>query len=144
MEWPEVERRIGVGEDARTEFKRGMADLRSVGRTLCAFANGVGGLLVLGVADDGAVVGVDADPDDVQERLTSLLHTGCGKPVTAQCGRRDTGGGWVHWVAVHRHQRAWGAVVSIDAEGRLRDGDDRLDTGAAREYLRAARRLLVD
>ena len=39
---------------------------------------------------------------------------------------------------------AWGAVVSIDAEGRLRDGDDRLDTGAAREYLRAARRLLAD
>ena len=39
---------------------------------------------------------------------------------------------------------AWGAVVSIDAEGRLRDGSDRLDTGAAREYLRAARRLLAD
>ena len=107
MEWPEVERRIGAGEDARTAFKRGMGDLRAVGRTLCAFANGVGGLLVLGVADDGAVVGVNADPDAVQERLTSLLHTGCGKPVTAQCGRRDTGGGWVHWVAVHRHQRGY-------------------------------------
>ena len=39
---------------------------------------------------------------------------------------------------------AWGAAVSIDAEGRLRDGSDRLDTGAAREYLRAARRLLAD
>ena len=107
MEWPEVERRIGAGEDARTEFKRGMGDLRAIGRTLCAFANGVGGLLVLGVDDDRTVVGVGADPDDVQERLTSLLHTGCGKPVTAQCGRRDTGGGWVHWVDVHRHQRGY-------------------------------------
>ena len=107
MEWSDVERRIGAGEDARTEFKRGMGDLRAIGRTLCAFANGVGGLLVLGVADDRTVVGVDADPDDVQERLTSLLHTGCGKPVTAQCGRRDTGGGQVHWVDVHRHQRGY-------------------------------------
>ena len=30
MEWPEVERRIEAGEDARTEFKRGMGDLRAI------------------------------------------------------------------------------------------------------------------
>jgi len=107
MEWPEVERRIGAGEDARTEFKRGGGDLRAIGKTLCAFANGGGGLLVLGVDDDRTIAGVDADPDDVQERLTSLLHTGCGKPITAQCGRRDTGRGWVHWIDVHRHQRGY-------------------------------------
>ena len=107
MEWPEVERRIGAGEDDRTEFKRGGGDLRAIGKTLCAFANGGGGLLVLGVDDDRTIAGVDADPDDVQERLTSLLHTGCGKPITAQCGRRDTGRGWVHWIDVHRHQRGY-------------------------------------
>ena len=107
MEWPEVERRIGAGEDARTEFKRGGGDLRAIGKTLCAFANGGGGLLVLGVDDDRTIAGVDADPDDMQERLTSLLHTGCGKPITAQCGRRATGRGWVHWIDVHRHQRGY-------------------------------------
>ena len=32
--------------------------------------------------------------------------------------------------------------VSIDAEGRLRDGDDQLEVGAAVAYLEAARRLL--
>ena len=36
----------------------------------------------------------------------------------------------------------WSAV-SIDAEGRLRDADDRLDVGAARAYLQAAARLLI-
>ena len=107
MEWPDVERRIGAGEDARTEFKRGIGDLQGVGKTLCAFANGGGGLIVIGVADRGAVVGVEANPDAVQERLASLLHTGCGKPVTAQCGRRDTGRGWVHWIEAHRHQRGY-------------------------------------
>ena len=35
----------------------------------------------------------------------------------------------------------WG-YVSIDAEGRLRDGDDVLDVGAAVDYLRAALNLL--
>ena len=34
------------------------------------------------------------------------------------------------------------ASVSIDAEGRLRDGHDVLDVGAAGDYLAAARRLL--
>ena len=56
MEWPDVERRIGAGEDARTEFKRGIGDMRGVGKTLCAFANGEGGLLVIGVDDTGESV----------------------------------------------------------------------------------------
>ena len=108
MEWPDVARRIAAGEDARTEFKRGSGDLRSVGKTLCAFANGDGGLIVIGV-DDAArtVVGVEADPETVQERLTSLLHTGCGKPVSAHCGRHHSVSGWVHWIDVHRHQRGY-------------------------------------
>ena len=69
MEWAEVERRIRAGEDAVTEFKRGVGDMRAVGRTLCAFANGAGGLLVLGVDDAGATVGVSASSDAVQERF---------------------------------------------------------------------------
>ena len=107
MEWAEVERRIRAGEDAVTEFKRGAGDMRAVGKTLCAFANGAGGLLVLGTDDAGATVGVSADPDAVQERLTGLLHTGCGKPVSAQCGRESTADGWVHWIDVRRHQRGY-------------------------------------
>ena len=107
MEWPEVQGRIRSGEDASTEFKRNAGDVRAVGRTLCALANGAGGLLVLGVDDRGEVVGVDADSDAVQERLTGLLHTGCGKPVSAQCGRHSTPAGWVHWIDVRRHQRGY-------------------------------------
>ena len=107
MEWADVQRRIEDGEDARTEFKRGFGDLSRLGRTLCAFANGGGGLLVIGVDDAGRVVGDDGNPETVQERLTSFLQTGCGKPVTAECGRQDTAGGSVHWVNVHRHQRGY-------------------------------------
>ena len=40
MEWPEVERCIAAGEDTRTEFKRGVSDLRGIGKTLCAKAEG--------------------------------------------------------------------------------------------------------
>ena len=107
MEWLDVERRIENGEDDLTEFKRGF-DVSGVGRTLCAFANGEGGLIVMGVDNDSrTIVGVKANPETVQERLTSLLQSGCTKPVTAQCRRRHTPNGWVHWIEVHRHQRGY-------------------------------------
>ncbi len=107
MEWPDVLRRIEGGEDALTEFKRGLGDFSGVGKTLCAFANGDGGLIVVGVVDPGVIVGVRENPEAVQERLTSFLNSGCGKPITAQCGRRETTDGWVHWVEVRRHQRGY-------------------------------------
>lgn len=107
MEWQEVLRCIERGEDAQTEFKRGLGDLKAVGKTLCAFANGEGGLVVVGIDDSGMIVGAKEDPDTVQERLTSFLHSGCGKPITAECGRHQTQEGWVHWVEVHRHHRGY-------------------------------------
>ena len=37
----------------------------------------------------------------------------------------------------------WGGRISIDAEGRLRDGDDRLDTGMAKSYIEVAAQMLT-
>ncbi len=107
MNWSQVLERVERGEDARTEFKRNLDDFRRIGRTLCAFANGDGGLLVIGVDDSGAVKGVDADPDATQERISNFLHNGCGRPLTAECDRHPAGTGAVHWVRVLRHQRGY-------------------------------------
>ena len=115
MNWPHVRDRIRAGEDARTEFKQGASDMRVVARAVCAFANGTGGLLVMGV-DDGQIVGISRDPESIQERLTSLLHSGCGRPVTAECGRYQIEDErWIHWIDVHRHQRGYEPFAS---EGR--------------------------
>ena len=107
MNWTDVLSRIEAGEGARTEFKRGLGNFRAIARTLCAFANGNGGLLAIGVDDSGAISGVDEDPESVQERITSFLHSGCGRPLTAECDRHSTGNGWVHWVHVSRHHRGY-------------------------------------
>ena len=93
----------------------------AVGRTLCAFASGEGGLVVIGVDDSGTIVGTKEDPDTVQERLTGFLHSGCGKPITAECARFHTDDGWVHWVEVHRHQRGY-EPFSHDGRFRVRRG----------------------
>ena len=89
-----MQQRIAGSEEARTEFKRRLGNQRGVGRTLCAFANGDGGLVVIGIDDAGAIVGDDENPETVHKRLASSLQTGCGKPVTAECAgtSRKAGG----------------------------------------------------
>ena len=107
MEWIGVLQRIEAGENAKTEFKRGLGDFSDIGKAICAFGNGVGGLLVLGVDDAGTIVGVREDPERVQERLTSFLQSGCSVPVSARCGRYEDPNGWVHWIDVPRQPRGF-------------------------------------
>ena len=94
MEWLAVLQRIEGGEDRTTEFKRGLGDLSAAGQAVCAFANGEGGLLVLGVDNAGGIVGVKEDAQRVRERLTDFLQTGCSVPVSALCGSHRDPGGW--------------------------------------------------
>jgi len=107
MKWLDVLQRIEAGEDWRTEFKRGLGDMSAVGKAICAFGNGDGGLVILGVDNAGAIVGVREDEERVQERLTSFLQSGCSVPVSARCGRHEDPNGWVHWIDVPRQPRGF-------------------------------------
>ena len=104
MEWLDVLDRIGAGESDRTEFKRGLGDLSAIGRAICAFANTEGGVVILGVTDAQAIVGVREDSERVQERLTSFLQSGCSSPVTGRADRHEDPNGWVHWVEIPRQR----------------------------------------
>jgi len=61
------------GEGARVEFKRVLPRDERAARTLCAFANTRGGLLIVGVTDRGRVHGVHR-PEIVTERLSTLAE----------------------------------------------------------------------
>lgn len=67
---------LRAGEGATIEFKRELPDVERVGATLCAFANGAGGHLIVGIRDDGYAAGV-ADPsataDGLSEAASRLL-----------------------------------------------------------------------
>jgi ATP-dependent DNA helicase RecG len=63
---------INNPESKTLEFKRDLSSPRSVLRTLVAFANSAGGHLILGVADDRKIIGVD-NPLDEEERLSNLI-----------------------------------------------------------------------
>lgn len=104
MDWLNILRRVELGEDRHTEFKRGPGDLSPIGRAICAFANTDGGLIVIGVNKSQEIVGVKEDAERVQERLTAFLQTGCSTPVSAQGGRHEDPNGWIHWIEVPRQR----------------------------------------
>ena len=141
MEWLDILQRIEAGEEQNTEFKRGVGDLSAIGKAMCAFANGDGGLIVLGVNDSGTIAGVNEDPDAFQEQLTNFLHTGCSKPVTGVCGFQTTPSGCVHWVHVHRQQRGYDPFSHNGRfwirRGRASGCADAVRTAGVAEYIRA-------
>ena len=97
---------IRSGEGDRVEFKRDARDLAPIGHAVCAFANSTGGIVAIGIADNGSIVGEDGHPEKVQQRITSLLHTGLSAPVSGRCGSLKTPNGLVHWIKV-AHQRGF-------------------------------------
>ncbi len=62
-------------EGKTLEFKRDLSSPRNLLKTLVAFANSAGGRLVIGIDDDGQVLGV-ADPLDAEERLCNQIADG--------------------------------------------------------------------
>ena len=57
-----------LGEGVTSEFKRSGAS--RIGREMCGFANATGGATILGVADDGEVVGMADAGRKIPVRMT--------------------------------------------------------------------------
>ena len=115
MEWLEVLNRIRDGESEHTEFKRSISSLKPLRRAVAAFANTSGGLLILGVDDDGTIIGLQGNPETVSERLTDVLQTGLNAPVQGRLGRFQDPAGWVHWIEVPRQR----SFEPLRADGRV-------------------------
>src|SRR5579871_924607 len=65
---------IRLKESQTLEFKRDSSSLDSILKSVIAFANTVGGILLIGVEDDGSIVGI-SDSSKVQEQLAnSIAH----------------------------------------------------------------------
>ncbi len=74
----EVATIIARGEDSRHQFKRDFANTESMAAELAAFANMGGGLLLVGVSDDGAIAGLTTG--DIG-RLNQILSNAASQHV---------------------------------------------------------------
>ncbi len=64
---------ISEGEHQQLDFKHSIGDSRKIARSLVAFANTLGGKLLLGVKDNGKVVGVNSDEEYYMVETASHL-----------------------------------------------------------------------
>ena len=80
MEAIELIELIGRGEDSRTQFKQTVTNPESLAGDLVAFSNSKGGQLLIGVSDNGDVVGLSADDIRRVNQLVSNTATNSVRP----------------------------------------------------------------
>jgi predicted HTH transcriptional regulator len=70
-----IKETINSPEGRTLEFKSKVpGKLDNILRTVIAFSNGSGGEIIIGVADDRKLIGIDQDPFEIEERLASSIH----------------------------------------------------------------------
>jgi predicted HTH transcriptional regulator len=77
-----LKRLISGGESQRLDFKYCISDSRKIARTLSAFANTDGGILLIGVRDNGSIAGVRSDEEYYMIETASCLFCKPEIPVT--------------------------------------------------------------
>ncbi len=74
-----IDKLIAQGEHQQLDFKYAVSDSKKIARTLAAFANTDGGILLIGVKDNGKVVGVNGDEEYYMVESAAQLY--CKPPV---------------------------------------------------------------
>ncbi|MFL5821830.1 MAG: RNA-binding domain-containing protein [Solirubrobacteraceae bacterium] len=148
-----LRRLVAHGEDRFVERKRQLPDRERLGAVVASFANTLGGWLLVGVADDGEVIGFDAPARlDLQSHLGNLLRLAIDPLPPFLAGVRELDGRRVGLVRVFETDdapvivRGTGGVYVRDAGGMQPVADHRTLVELARRGERAredAERRLV-
>ena len=70
----DLKKLISAGENLRLEFKAKANHPDKLARSMCAFANSSGGILLLGINDDGTIGGVRYPDEDIHA-ITRIIGT---------------------------------------------------------------------
>ncbi len=68
------------GEGLTVEFKRKVSSPEKIAKAMIAFANTHGGILIFGIDDDGSVVGVDSEKEEIDLIFTAAKQH-CYPPI---------------------------------------------------------------
>ena len=77
----ELRELINQGEGHHLEFKREEEKNPDFAKTIVAFANADGGKILIGVADDGEIIGVN-NSDETMRRIDDIAYNRCSPPIT--------------------------------------------------------------
>ena len=80
MKLNDLKRLIDEGEGFELEFKRKFSTTEKIAKTLIAFANTKGGIMLFGVNDDRTIIGVTSEKEEI-EMIRTAGNVYCDPPI---------------------------------------------------------------
>ena len=78
----ELREKIYLGEDSTIEFKRELPERKELSDEMAAFANTRGGVILIGVEDNGGIIGIDRENlDRVEKTVVEICQDSIDPPV---------------------------------------------------------------
>lgn len=85
MNLDELKAQVALGEDSRRQFKQEMTNADALAAEMAAFSNAEGGVIYLGVADDGSLPGLSrADVSRLNQLIGNTASQHIRSPITVQ------------------------------------------------------------
>jgi len=85
MNRSEIKKQISLGEDSRHQFKVDLRSADSLAAEMAAFANSEGGIIFIGVADDGSIPGLlSKDVNRINQLISNAASQHVRSPLTVQ------------------------------------------------------------
>ena len=85
MNKKDLNQQISLGEDSKRQFKADVHNVDSLAAEMAAFANGEGGNIFIGVADDGSVPGLsNSDVSRINQLISNAASQHIRSPLTVQ------------------------------------------------------------
>jgi hypothetical protein len=120
------------GESQRVELKEGLPQGSELAKDLTAFANSGGGVLIVGVTDNGELAGLrPADADVAVSRMGEVAASALPNLVHVRKGHVDEG--WLAWAVVESAEEP--VVTAEGAYWRRSSGRIRTDEIPLQEHL---------
>lgn len=82
MDIEQIRKLVEKGETENLEFKRSTGQLERAMKTTCAFLNGFGGTVLIGVKENGEIIGQNVGEGTIHDIIDHLSHIEPPPPVS--------------------------------------------------------------
>jgi ATP-dependent DNA helicase RecG len=90
MTLSELQAQVALSEASHRQFKQDLQSLAALAAEMAAFANSEGGVILLGVADDGSLPGLSlADVSRLNQMISNVAAQHVRSPLTVQTENVD-------------------------------------------------------
>lgn len=134
---------IELGETDTVEFKRKFSGFEKIAKEMIALANTRGGLLLVGVDDDGRIIGVDSEKSEI-DLLTSAAEFYTSPPIETEVEVVEIDGVDVIVIRIPESRTKPHQLVPSPSEtGTQRNGADAHNPHDTRVYIRQGEKSVM-